>query len=345
MDVRYQELGYQDEVIDRFLDRIDNQLIYYSTGYLSAVRDNVAATKAGYLVGEKQGEVIGLLPLIEKTVPGFGTVINSSPYYGSHGGVISEKASGSVVSKRLIEALDEYAREKEVFSTTVVTNPFSDGSDSEVLKNIGYTIVDERISQSRHLATGGRNCRDEILESFHHKARNAVRKGLKTGVQVREQAGDAALNWIYTLHEESIRSMGGVPKKFQHFLRFKGYLGNELRCFLGAVDEVDCCGLIVLTYGGSVEYFTPVSNQEFRNQQVLPALIFEVMIKMSEEGKLFWNWGGTWKTQEGVYRFKDRLGSTSRPYFYLNRLAEGAKDISIEACLRDFSGFYIRKFT
>lgn len=344
--IKFHELGESDDAIVRFLDLIDNSMIYYSPRYLAAVAGNIDASRAGYLVADEGGKISGILPIVEKTVPSVGTVINSLPYYGSHGGVLTAGDGQEKTAASLWERFVDYAENRGAFSVTVITNPFAAGWNSDELKKLGFTLIDERTSQSRSLQTSGADLRDDLLDSFHQKARNSVRKGLKTGLEVREDASDAAIEWVHSVHEESISSMGGIAKKLSDFHRFRDHLKDGFRCFLGSVDGVDCCGLVILSYRGTIEYFTPVSTQPFRNHQVLPALILEVMALLSAEGNQLWNWGGTWKSQSGVYRFKDRLGSVPRPYFYFNRYSEREQDhLSPEECLLHFPGFYVRRFS
>jgi hypothetical protein len=59
----------------------------------------------------------------------------------------------------------------------------------------------------------------------------------------------------------------------------------------------------------------------------------------------WWNWGGTWLTQDGVYRFKSRWGTESRPYTYFIaiRNAELLRH-SQETLQAAFPYFYVRPF-
>ena len=40
------------------------------------------------------------------------------------------------------------------------------------------------------------------------------------------------------------------------------------------------------------------------------------MTDAAARGFTRWNWGGTWLTQEGVYRFKKKWGARERRYHY-----------------------------
>ena len=59
-----------------------------------------------------------------------------------------------------------------------------------------------------------------------------------------------------------------------------------------------------------------------------------------------WNWGGTWLSQEGVYRFKNRWNSNNIEYRYMTYLNN--KDIlkaSKEELLEEYKNFYVCPFS
>ena len=48
----------------------------------------------------------------------------------------------------------------------------------------------------------------------------------------------------------------------------------------------------------------PVVNSEARSLQPTSAIIYFAMNDTRERGFKLWNWGGTWASQDGVYKFK-----------------------------------------
>ena len=57
------------------------------------------------------------------------------------------------------------------------------------------------------------------------------------------------------------------------------------------------------------------------------------------------NWGGTWKSQEGVFRFKRKWGARARPYDYFIQLNDESLGRSTPAQLRErFGHFYVVPF-
>ena len=48
------------------------------------------------------------------------------------------------------------------------------------------------------------------------------------------------------------------------------------------------------------------------------------MADAAARGFTRWNWGGTWLSQEGVYRFKKKWGASERRYRYFITLADAS---------------------
>lgn len=86
-------------------------------------------------------------------------------------------------------------------------------------------------------------------------------------------------------------------------------------------------------------------EEEYRNTQALSATIYEVMQRSALKGGLYWNWGGTWKTQESLYRFKNRWAAGDFVYRYFNRILD--KSIihePISELILAFPHFYLFKY-
>ena len=62
------------------------------------------------------------------------------------------------------------------------------------------------------------------------------------------------------------------------------------------------------------------------------------------QGFKLWNWGGTWRSQEGVYRFKNRWGAEDMVYRYFNKKKEDISEKSLEEFKEKFPFFYLCKY-
>ena len=69
----------------------------------------------------------------------------------------------------------------------------------------------------------------------------------------------------------------------------------------------------------------------YRSEQPLSVLIFRAMQDaIKEKGSKHWNWGGTWKSQHGVYRFKSRWGAHDNKYRYHIKTYQDIGDADLE---------------
>jgi hypothetical protein len=95
-----------------------------------------------------------------------------------------------------------------------------------------------------------------------------------------------------------------------------------------------------------VEYFTPATDVGYRGLQPMSLLVFTAMQDAVRRGCRWWNWGGTWVTQDGVYRFKKRWGTVDRRYFYHTTVFDkGILRCSPEQLLEAYPYFYVVPFT
>jgi lipid II:glycine glycyltransferase (peptidoglycan interpeptide bridge formation enzyme) len=143
-----------------------------------------------------------------------------------------------------------------------------------------------------------------------------VRKGEKLGVEVIVE--NDAMTFLMTVHEENMREIGGLAKPQRFFKALPQYFrsGQDYRLYVARLEGEPVAAVLVFFYNRTVEYYTPVVRKEYRNSQALSVAIFRAMCDAAGQGYAWWNWGGTWLSQDGVYRFKSRWGTQNLPYRY-----------------------------
>jgi hypothetical protein len=234
--------------------------------------------------------------------------------------------------------------ERDAMAATLIEDPFNPLGD-DLIAASGLIVVDDRVGQFTRLPTADSDIEKELLARFHVKTRNAVRKGLRCGQVVQRRVDDAAWAWMQAVHERSISSLGGVPKPRHVFDALRRAFGDDARLYVGAVGDKPVSGLVVVRYRNTVEYFTPVVEEQYRDSQALSATIFSVMKALTMEGATLWNWGGTWRSQTGVYRFKSRWGAEDRPYRYLNVVRnDKCHEYSPVILSRVYANFYLFRY-
>lgn len=336
MRVERLQAEFADRYDDFLLSRPET-LLYQSWRYQRLLVELLGCAQEGLLAVDASGGVRAALPLMSMEGP-FGKVVNSLPFYGSNGGLIGDDAEAC-------EALStEYARlvgSEGIATATVVENPLAPGRTASLM----HDLTDERIGQLTPLPGSG-DVAESLMQSFHSKTRNMVRKADKLGVEVH--VDQEAMPFIISVHEENMREIGGIAKSRAFFeaipRRFRP--GQDYRIYLGCVDGSPAAALLVFLFNRTAEYFTPVVLKEKRETQALSAVVYRAMQDAARQGCLWWNWGGTWLTQDGVHRFKSRWGTEDRRYRYFTAVrSEAVLRASPGELRRAYPNFFVVPFS
>jgi len=298
-------------------------IFYHSPKYLNFLRDFFGSNVTElHLFAWKSDELVGALPAFVRNGE-FGPVVNSLPFYGSHGGPICRMGQSHEVIPKLIEAFWDSCDTLAAISSTII-----DTVESEKIlfpPSRSTMLTDRRISQVSPLpATDDLNdIEGAIFEMCHSKTRNLIRKGLKSGFRVAIENSQESLKQIWELHEQNMLEIGGLAKPWRAFEEIpKNFLSEtDYRVYTARQNGELSSALLLFYFRDTVEYFTPVIASPYRSQQPLSLLIFTAMVDaVNDRGSRFWNWGGTWESQQSLRHFKSRWGAIDRTYDYHVRL-------------------------
>ena len=235
------------------------------------------------------------------------------------------------------------------FSSTVVETPFHKTSFD--FPNLRIDMTDTRIGQIKYLnhPQAGENLDEKLLNSLHQKTRNIVRKGMKGDFIVSHGISREIISELHKIHKENILAVNGIPKPrvvFEAIAEIFDY-ERDFRIYFAKKGDEIISALLVFYFKDTVEYFCPVIKKAFRKEQPLSLLIFTAMRDaMTERGSTIWNWGGTWQSQESVYKFKARWGSEDFPYKYYITIKSGFDISSLQKAklLNEYKFFYTVPF-
>lgn len=297
-----------------YIDKFEHASLFVSLKYFELLKDFLGDKPLHLIAFDVNGKIQGVLPcFLRKTT--LGNVINSLPFYGSNGGIFAEDEE---VKKMLLVAFNNLCNCNNCISSTIVSSPLD--TDKEVyLDNAKPDFIDERIGQLTNI--GGCQTAEDLMDLYHYKTRNTIRKGMKADITIRWENGLDYINFLKETHEDNIRNIGGLPKPAAFFDKVVDNFeyGNDYKIYYCLLEGKPIAALLLFYYNKTVEYFTPVVVSEYRSMQVLSAVIYKAMSDALGEYK-WWNWGGTWLSQDGVYLFKSRWGTTDHQYYYYTRL-------------------------
>jgi len=295
------------QAYDDLLLSCEETLLYQSSRYMDLLEELLGCRQATLLASDDAGRLLAALPLLEADGP-LGVAVNSLPFYGSNGGLIG---ADPMARQALVAAYNARVERGDVATATVVENPLA----KEQVAGWRHELNDERIGQFTPIEHAyGHD--EALMASFHYKTRNAIRKAWKSGAVVAVE--NTAMDFLTEVHELNMREIGGMlkPRRFFELISVHFRPDVDYRIYVTRLGGKAVAALLVFYYNQVVEYFTPVVRKEFRESQALSAAIFQAMSDASKAGFRWWNWGGTWLSQDGVYRFKSRWGTQNFRYQY-----------------------------
>lgn len=327
----------------------DERSLIFSTLEFRDFLRQAAGGLPHYLVARDQsGIVVGGLPLFRKEVPGLGAVINSLPWYGSHGGVsVSPGVSGNVRDALLARYMT-LVGDANVLAATLISSPFEEGEKHAYGKALAPTTLDHRIGQMTELPDAGGSIGASLEALLTQKTRNLARKSRKQGFALSQDDSDSAWELLNTVHAENMLAIGGKAKPREHFDALRRNLPETWRRLtIASLDGEPVAALLLLYFNKTVEYFTPVIRQQYRSLQPLSFLIWHGLLDAVERGFRWWNWGGTWASQRSLHHFKAGWGARDHPYTYFIHASErgmAAMRADREAIATAFPYYYVFPF-
>lgn len=336
-----------EEKYSEFLLRQKNSLIYSSIKYKKLLEDNLKCKSHYLLAVNKDNNILGSFPIMLKENGEYGNIANSLPFYGSYGGIILDQDLPANeqrnIKRMLLSAGEQYFNANNCAASTIITNPFE--TDQDWYKdNCDYDFIDHRIGQRVVLPKN--NFEDTLFKSFHYKTRNMVRKAINHKISIDVDNSHKSIEFLYRTHKVNLSKIGGKAKQKHFFESIPEFLNEgDFKIFVADSDEGRMAALLLIYFNKTVEYFTPVIVEKFRKYQPLSLIIYKAMSDAIENGYNYWNWGGTWQTQDGIYRFKKRWGSKDYLYSYYTKIYDKSiLNINKESLLSSYDSFYVVPF-
>jgi len=298
-----------------------------------------------------ENNLVGVLPMFLKSNKKYGNILNSLPFYGSHGSIILANDCKNVkgtISEILNYLKNEIVETYDVSVSTLITTPFE--TNISIYKEILQpNFVDYRIGQIVKLPV---ECDENaLLQSFESRCRRAIRKAVKNNVKVEmiENWDQNVIEKFYELHLEHMRQVKGLPKPLEFFNNLKKFfkLNKDFRIYYAVYNGEIIGVLLLFYYKDIVEYYVPVTDAKNRSVNPMNLIVFKAMLDAMGEGFKLWNFGGTWKTQSGVYMFKRSFGAKDYLYYYFVNVYQDISELLVltpSEIRKEYKWFYVIPF-
>ena len=329
------------------LNNSERALFFHLPEYLSLL-ENHLKSKVIIFLFEIDNQSQAAIPFISKE-GSHGKVLNSLPYFGSNGSFITSndlKKSEDLIKKELMDYVYQWCKNENIVSINIVTNYFNQTEKKWFKTYFKPDYISERFGQVSSLPNYTNNYDSILLKQFHDPRPRNIRKAINSGVTIRKALNDSDWDFLYLVHKDNMEGIGAPVKNKEFFNLVKDGLSDEFyNLYIAEIDNKSVACMLVFHSFQTVEYYTPGTLSEYRNQQPSALLVFEAMKEFAKKGYKWWNWGGSSSRESGVYDFKKKWGATEMPYYHMTKIfnnniyKSSSKDL-----MEQYPGFFVVPF-
>lgn len=311
------------------------QPIYTNLNFLDAIAQ-YTKSKLCFVTKTEDDRITAALPFCVYE-GAFGPVVNSLPFFGSNGGIVSRNINRHV-SQEIIDHLLIYSKSIDCVSVTVIESLLN-SEDEEIYRN--FDFQDSRIGLINDISSYVNI--ESITKSFTARARNSIKKAAKSHIKIATSHSNESIDFLARVHGENMTSAGRKAKNHDFFTYFLKELTPDHWIILEAKLEGKRIASLLLIYNSDfAEYFTPVTLAEYKNLQPMSLLILHGFIFARAKRIRYWNWGGTWMNQSGVYQFKKQWNPTETRYAYHTKiLMQSILDLDPQEVMDAYPYFFV----
>lgn len=329
---------------DAFIASHEHSLFYHSNRFRLFLKALLNADDH-YLLAFEDGDIVGALPAFRVHGP-LGSCLNSLPFFGSNGGMITGEGREQARAK-LLRSWFSLAAYDKTLAANIITSPF-ENHPAIYTRFFDQEPADYRIGQITELPSDNHKNAEaageeevaakgvaaagvkeeeegkekELFDVLDPFTRRMIRKATKKQMRVEEQNDAEALHFLACVHEQNMKRIGGKKKPPTFFKKFPEFFraGEDYKIWTAWQGDKMVAALLLFYYNHTVEYYIPAILQRYRSDQPQSLIIYRAMLDAAANGYRYWNWGGTWPSQEGVYRFKNQWNTQNRYYYYYHFL-------------------------
>lgn len=306
LTIRAADLACEAECarIDAFVEGQADGTPFHRTGWLlSGARG--CGQQAHYLTAERDGTIVGVLPLSEIRSPLFGAAMVSTGF-GVDGGVLGEGVEA------LADAAWTLANTRGIDSVEMRGGPVPDGWTADADSYLGFV---------RPIAAD-----DEAeMKAVPRKQRAELRKALTQELEVVIGRDAAMLAEHYHVYAESVRNLGTPVFPARLFREAMVRLDADILTVRHRGRAV--ASVLNLYHRGTVYPYWGGGTHDARALRANDLMYFALMRHARERGCHSFDFGRS-KVGTGAAAFKKNWGFEGRPLVYASRSVDGPRAIN-----------------
>lgn len=263
-----------------------------------------------YLAARRDGQIVGVLQLVEQKSIMFGHHLCSVPYFDAAG----------------VLADDEPAAEALIFEATrVMADCGADWVELRQLESLDnpkpLPARTDKVTMWLNLPEGG----EAMWKQLKTKVRTKVRKSQKNNLVV-EQGGAEFIADFYSVYSRTMRDLGSPPQSKRFFRMTANAFADEVMFFVVRLGGDVLAASFTLT--DKLGFHVPWSGSDIRFRKLAAnRLLYWSMLEYAAENKCPMFDFGRSTRDSGTYGFKKEWGAEEVPLFWHYILPEGRQEM------------------
>ena len=288
---------------DAFVERCPEATFFHRLGWREILSD-VFRHRTHYLVAERGGDIVGVLPLAEVKSRLFGHALTSLPFC-VYGGPAANDAEAETA---LINAAVDIARSLDVDHLEL---------RNRVTKCSDWPRQDLYVTFRRQLLPDvGAN-----LLAVPRKQRAMIRKGVRNGLRSEI---DATVERFFDLYADNVHRHGTPPFSKTYFARLREVFGNSCEVLVVTTPQGRAVsGVLSFYFRDEVLPYYAGDTADARELAANDFKYWELMRRACERGQRVFDYGRS-KRGTGSFDFKKNWGFEPEPLSYEFHLFNGA---------------------
>ncbi len=279
---------------DEFVLNHTEATFFHRAGWKQVLEEGVGH-KAVFLYAERDGNIVGVLPLGHMKSLLFGNTLSSVPFC-VYGGTLANDAEAA---QALRKAACDLAEKLGVDALELKNRASSESN---------WPVKDLYVTFRKEIFVDP----NENLKSIPRKQRAVVRKGIKSELESEQDAG-----WqrLYRIYSESVRNLGTPVFPSKLFSKLEEVFGTDCRVLMVTHEGRDVAGVMSFYFKDEVLPYYGGSTANARTLKANDFMYWELMRRSGEEGVRVFDYGRS-KQGTGSYSFKKNWGFVPEPLFY-----------------------------
>ena len=249
------------------------------------------------LAAEREGKIVGILPLVWQKSLLFGNQLVSLPWFDA----VSVLADDADAREQLIASAQAAARARG--------NAILQLRQAEPLEP-AYPVRNDKVLMRLALESDP----ETLWKRLSAKVRNQVRKGQKSELELarggRELAGE-----FFDVYSANMRDLGSPSHKRKFFERVLDQFGNLCTIHLAKIRGRAVGAGFTIANGQRLEIPWASSLREFNGMCVNHVMYWEILADACRNGFAWFHFGRS-SRDSGTYHFKKQWGADDVPLFW-----------------------------